>query len=1090
MEVHPLEVKHTYATYLGAIKPLRDLPQGPATDLDKRKEWKKETRTVPNFIGRGVRPVPMEGALPLAGDKMRQTYIGQAPGSHAPPNSVEPLVNVDGLGQSDSGAQPPDPAGDIGLNYYVQAINATVYRVFDKNGEAVSGNINANTLWNEIGFSSAGDPIILFDQEVNRWLITEFAPPGPNQLLVAVSDTDDPLGSYKAWNFATPNFPDYPKYSIWSDALVVTSNEQGPANLPSYFINKEQLYAGVENVDVQRIVIPGHGNGPGFQVATPVDWTGNTPPANDRPLITQLADDAWATGEADHIEIWEFDIDWIDPSNTTSFSTMVFGEAFDTNPCSAPGAGFACIPQPNGNGIDGLPEVIMNKPEYRNFGSHESIVLNFTVDATGSNLAGIRWMEIRRVGEGDWTVYQEGTFAPEDGLHRFMGACGIDGAGNIGLAYSVSSIDEFPGLRFTGRLASDQLGVMTVDEFVLVEGGSNNLVDRYGDYAAISVDPVDQRTFWFTGQYRGNVQYETRIASFAFERDSIDIGANRMLNPLSSDELALGNDLVGEVLRMEVKNFGLTPQSNFSVGFIDEDGVEFTQNVNVLIEPDSVYVHTFPQAVYIENVGDHDFKLFTTLTGDMAIFNDTLNTSITKFPRIDLAIAGAESLPQSVCEDAFTAQIVLRNGGLQEITTFDFQTTINGVVGDVQVWNGNLDSGASIFRNVFISDLLPGENEVRFEVLTVNNEIDEVSENNILQRNIFVIDDPVIATMQFTTDDFPAESSWELFDENGNSVAAGGGFTQQQTTFETEICLSLSQCYELVVMDTFGDGITFNGVDGDYQIVNEDGEVLASILELNFGTIETNAFCAEVSCVLSAEASAIAESEAGESDGIIILNLNGGVGPFQYSIDGGDNFSGSNVFNNLEGGTYDIVITDSSGDDCSFEQTVEVPTCNLTLDIVEGDGSLTINATNNNGVTQYSIDGGANFQTANFFDNLEDGAYTVVVIDNFNCSVVESTSIGMTGIEDGDLSFSTDVIIMPNPNEGAFQVVVKGLAQTDVSLPYQIVDIQGKRIRNGELTWYSGEYLGMASIAMAPAGIYFLKFVGEDFNRVVRIVKK
>lgn len=1083
-----LEVQQTYATFLGDIPPLRDLPPAGPTDMKKRKDWKKATKTVPNFNSRLIEAKGIENPLPLGADRVRQTFIGTSATAHTPPMVVEPLVNIQGLSQSDSGAQPPDPAGDIGINFYVQAINATVFKVFDKEGNAVSGNINANTLWSEVGFTSGGDPIILFDQAANRWIITEF-PPG-NQLLVAISDTDDPMGSYKAYNFATPNFPDYPKYSIWTDALVVTTNEQGPANLPCYFINKDQLFAGAASVDIQRIVVPGYGNGPGFQLTTPVDWTGNSLPPNDNPLMTKLADDNWGTGDADHIELIEFDIDWVDANNTTSTSTKIYTEAFDSNPCSAPGPGFACIPQMGGNGIDGLQEVIMNKPEYRNFGSHESIVLNFTVDATGTNVAGIRWVELRRVGSGDWDVYQEGTFAPDDGLHRFMGATAIDAAGNIALAYCISSPDIYAGLRFTGRLAGDELGVMTVDEYELAEGLGPNPIDRYGDYAAISVDPVDQRTFWFTSEYRRIFDYGTKIAAWAFEKDSIDIGANRMLNPLSSVDLALGDFLVGEILRLEVKNFGLTPQSNFTVGYIDQEGVEFSQSVNHYLAPDSIYIHTFPESVYLTEVGDYDFKLFTALDGDMAIFNDTLNSSITKLPKIDLSIAGITGVPSSTCEDSFTAQVSLRNGGTQDITTFEFQTTINGVAGDVAVWNGTLESGQTILRNVFLSDLQAEDNEIVMEVISVNNAEDEQPADNIITRNVFIVPDPVFATLLFTTDDYPQETSWELLDENGNVVAESTPYTDQQTVYETAFCLSFSQCYELVVSDTYGDGVSWDGVEGFYEIVNEDGEVLATLLEANFGVEEVNAFCADPPCILTTNIDVVAESESGEADGLIIINVAGGVAPFQYSIDNGQTFGASNVFNSLPGDSYDIVVTDSSGDDCNYTGMTEVPTCNLTLDIDSGEGTLSINASNNNGTTNYSIDGGATFQTSDFFNNLEDGNYTIVVIDDLGCSAVETASVGMVGIEEGMLNAGTNVLILPNPNEGAFQIVVKGLPQTKVSLPFQILSVDGKRIRNGELTWYSGDYVGMTSIVTAPAGLYFMRFLSKDFNRVVRIVKE
>ena len=102
------------------------------------------------------------------------------------------------------------------------------------------------------------------------------------------------------------------------------------------------------------------------------------------------------------------------------------------------------------------------------------------------------------------TVYQEGTWAPDDGQHRFMGAIAIDGSGNIGMAYSISGDQESPGIRFTGRRASDPLGQMTVDEYNCVSGGSNQNDDRFGDYAQMGVDPANERTFWYSSSISTN----------------------------------------------------------------------------------------------------------------------------------------------------------------------------------------------------------------------------------------------------------------------------------------------------------------------------------------------------------------------------------------------------------------------------------------------------------------------------------------------------------------------------------------------------------------------------------------------------------
>ena len=155
---------------------------------------------------------------------------------------------------------------------------------------------------------------------------------------------------------------------------------------------------------------------------------------------------------------------------------------------------------------------------YRNFGDHEALVVNHTVDAS-SGQAGVRWYEVRDPG-GAPVLYQQGTYAP-DNNHRWMGSVAQDRIGNIALGYSVSSSSVFPSVRYTGRLAEDPTGLMTQDEAVLVAGGGSqtHASSRWGDYSMLSVDPVDDCTFWYTQEYYATTSssaWKTRIGSFRF----------------------------------------------------------------------------------------------------------------------------------------------------------------------------------------------------------------------------------------------------------------------------------------------------------------------------------------------------------------------------------------------------------------------------------------------------------------------------------------------------------------------------------------------------------------------------------------------
>jgi hypothetical protein len=217
----------------------------------------------------------------------------------------------------------------------------------------------------------------------------------------------------------------------------------------------------------------------------------------------------------DILELWEFSVDWVEPADSILTGPINIAVTdFDSELCGY--FSFNCIPQPSSSVLlDPLREVVMFRLQYRNLGSFETLVGNLVTDVDGTDHAGVRWFELRNSGAG-WALLQEGTYAPDDS-HRWMGAISMDAVGNIALGYNISSAAVSPGLRYTGRLASDPLGTMGLPETVLIDGSSSNASNRYGDYAGMSMDPVDDCTFWFTGQYNTASTWSTRIGSFNFD---------------------------------------------------------------------------------------------------------------------------------------------------------------------------------------------------------------------------------------------------------------------------------------------------------------------------------------------------------------------------------------------------------------------------------------------------------------------------------------------------------------------------------------------------------------------------------------------
>lgn len=1080
-KVKDVKVSSTYANFLGKTPPIRDLVSVASTTDEKRNRVKQNKKVPSNFAGRGKYVSTNPNALPKGEDQIRQKYAKNG-GSVV----IEPLVNRNGI---TSGTAPNDPTGDIGKDHYLQAVNATMLGVFDKEGNQLGNSFSANTIWNQVGFTSAGDPIILYDQEADRWIMTEF--PFSNQLLVAVSETSDPRGSWNAYNFGTPNFPDYPKYAVWSNAYSVTTNEGGNSRSSCYFLNRESLLNGDANVAIQRIEIPGVDSGPGFQVDTPVDWTGLTPPPADAsPIVVSMVDDAWGNGLQDQIDVYSFDIDWDNPDNTEVNVESVLTTPFDSNPCSATGFGFQCIPQLNGGGLDGLPETIMNQPHYRNFGSHESMIMTFVTDVTGGdNLAGIRWMEIRRSNGSEWSVYQEGTYAPDDGLDRFMPSICMDGNGNIGLAYNVSSEDIYAGVRFTGRRNFDPLGTMSVVEYNATDGFSTiNAGGRFGDYAHMSVDPTNDRTFWFTTEYAGVNEVATRILAFELNKDSTDIGPKNLVTPMDSDALTDAETIV-----VDIQNFGIETQTEFQVGYIFEDNAPVIEDVVFTLESDSTYTHTFSSTIDLNEVRSYDLKLFTVLDGDQAILNDTLSRVITKLPQNDAGINTISNLNSVICGTSIDLTYDIINFGTLPLMNAIIIIDLNGITQNFN-WKGNLNSGETETINITLTDLVAGTNLVTISTSNPNGVEDQNMNNDSSTGSFDAIIDGGSYVFILNTDEYPEETTWEILDEEGTILANGGPYEGQEFVEVTEsFCLDPEECYIFNIYDSYGDGICCGYGEGSYSVVDPDGLPLL-VSNGDFGSEESNEFCATFECMMDADIVLSLESNEGAADAAILITALNGIEPYVYSIDGGVTFQEDSFFNGLSGGTYNIVINGEAG--CTYEETLVIPTCSLMAsatvendtDPDGGNGSITLQVSGGTPPYQFNSNGGAN-QNNNTFNNLEAGNYAIVVSDAIGCQMTLDVIVDME-VSSRDVVFGQSFEIAPNPTEGVFRITGTGITQASSILIFEIFDTNGKLIQKGNLTNYDGSFTGLVSLVSYPDGVYFVKFKNEDIPQMLRVVKQ
>ncbi|UKN03198.1 T9SS type A sorting domain-containing protein [Paracrocinitomix mangrovi] len=486
--------------------------------------------------------------------------------------------------QALSGANPPDPTGAAGIDHYVQAVNSS-YRVYNKDGSAASGSYPLSSLWS--GFSSKGDPIVMYDRYADRWFISQFhysgtiTPQAPYHVLVAVSETSDPLGSYYAYSWQTSTFPDYPKYSVWSNAYFLTLNTTGADCIA---LERDKMLTGDPNAQMISMYFPSMYQF--FNSVAPAYAEGLWAPEGDEPgWAFAVQDDSWSGISADHIKILKITLDWVTPANSDvvihqELNTAAFNTVFTNN--------WDDITQPGtSQKLDAVTGIFMYRAQYRRFPGYDVIMLCHTVDVNNANRAGVRWYELRKDdGSDQWYVHQESTYDPNDGASRWMGNIGMDLNGNIGMAYSFVGPTDYPGLRYTGRFIDDPINTMTVEEQIAVEGGASKTSggNRYGDYSQITVDPTDDATFWFTGEFiDATGSHRTQIFSFAmwevtgmeeeefktpyfnsYQPDPYHV--NVMWKNLKDDKIDITlYDMSGKVIAKEIDVDATTGQQTFDV---------------------------------------------------------------------------------------------------------------------------------------------------------------------------------------------------------------------------------------------------------------------------------------------------------------------------------------------------------------------------------------------------------------------------------------------------------------------------------------------------------------------------------------------
>ena len=507
--LHPTEVN--YPIYMDKSPALSSMKM--ITPMQENEAW--ENDEIPNHVR------PNLNKKIIKDENFRDPVVQDKSGLKQTTGIIKSFA---GMSNSCS-CYPPDPNIDVGPNHIIQTVN-TQFKIWNKNGSTLYGPANLSTIWQDFTpgpwtGTNNGDPIVLYDQLADRWLISQFSlptyPDGPFYELIAISSTPNPLGTYNRYVYQFSYMRDYPKIGVWSDGYYMSSNDFASGTkawigTSVSVMERDAMLAGT----TARIITFTTGTSNIAWSWLPSDADGMMePPAGTPNYFMMEVDGAKWDGGADRLRSRALHADWNNTANSTFGAPVdITVAAFDESLCNYD---ISCIPQYGTSvGLDALSDRLMHRLQYRNFGGYQTIVCNHTVDV-GSNHAGIRWYELRNYGSG-WYVYQQGTYAP-DATHRWMGSIAMDGDGNVALGYSTSSPVQYPSIEYTGRYKSDALGSFSLVEQPIIFGGGSQTGtgSRWGDYSMMTVDPSDDATFWYTNECMSTTSEKswiTRIASF------------------------------------------------------------------------------------------------------------------------------------------------------------------------------------------------------------------------------------------------------------------------------------------------------------------------------------------------------------------------------------------------------------------------------------------------------------------------------------------------------------------------------------------------------------------------------------------------
>jgi len=521
-------------------------------------------------------------------------------------------------------------------------------------------------------------------------------------------------------------------------------------------------------------------------------------------------------------------------------------------------------------------------------------------------------------------------------------------------------------------------------------------------------------------------------------------------------------------------------------------------NIPDTIKPfeDADFQFSMPQD--FSTVGDYNITGIVTDVDDEYGNNDTLNLVLSKIYLLD----GALSIGQLtvLCNDEVAVNAIVSNQGETTITDLEIEAVVNGIAVDTFNFTVDLPSQEQSIVEIRVQDnLQPVNNNITLNLLSINNQLDEDLTNNSAITTTDLDSDYDMITLIIDADDYPEETSWEIYDEGANQTIANGSLQTGTQLFSEDICLNYGSCFSLKVYDSYGDGICCNFGIGFFIVLNASGDTLVNN-DGQFGSEVQEVFCPDgTGCEFTADINVSNSTSTSANDGAITINTTSGLNPFLYSIDGGQTFVDSNTFVNLVPGNYTVLIQGATGV-CDYQEIVSIEACTfISVDVeateassvLTANGSIVITPTSGVSPYQYSIDGGQNFFANNVFLNLAVGTYNVIVKDAGDICLYEVSvpiEVGANGLSIGNNDLSNGIKIYPNPTNNHFTIEIESSHAPSELVNIVVYDNLGRTIHTGSIE-KNGNLKTTVSLDGYFSGTYFIKCYNNTFEKHFKVVK-